>query len=210
MLSLLHISDLHFGRPAVPAVVDAIEELIREHQYDVVAVSGDVSQRSRAGEFQRARAFLRDAARVSQVVVVPGNHDVAWWRSPLHLRGAATIYGPYRRYISEDLEPVLRLPGATIVGLNTAHGVSVTTLTRNPRDISIIGDVRPRQLDRVRAEFEASPGHDARIIIMHHNPVRGALSRRYGLSTPRGCSTPCRGWAWIWCCADTTIRSRST
>ena len=41
-------------------------------------------QRARAGEFQRARAFLRDARRVSRVIVVPGNHDVAWWRSPLH------------------------------------------------------------------------------------------------------------------------------
>ncbi len=183
-LSMLHVSDLHFGRPAVPAVVDAIEELIRQHRYDVVAVSGDLSQRSRAGEFQRAHAFLRDAARVSHVVVVPGNHDVAWWRSPLHLVGAATIYGAYRRYISDDLEPVLRVRGATIVGLNTAHGVSVGTLTRNPRDISIIGDVRPRQLERVRAEFAASPERDARIIIMHHNPVRGALSRRFGLKAP--------------------------
>ena len=158
-----------------------IEALIQRDRYEVVAVSGDLTQRSRAGEFQRARVFLREAERVSRVIVVPGNHDVAWWRSPLHLRGAATIYEPYRTYISDDLEPVLRVPGAAIVGLNTSQGVTVRTLTWNMRDISIIGDVRRSQLERARVEFEASAPESARVIVMHHNPVRGALSGRHGL-----------------------------
>jgi len=115
------------------------------------------------------------------VIVVPGNHDVAWWRSPLHVRGAHTIYQPYREYIAQELEPVLRVPGATIVGLNTAQGVSHRTLTWNIRDISIIGDLRRVQIERARAEFEASAEHDARVIVMHHNPVKGELSRRHGL-----------------------------
>ena len=29
------------------------------------------------------------------------------------------MYENYRAYITEDLEPVLRVPGATFVGLNT-------------------------------------------------------------------------------------------
>ena len=57
--------------------------MIADGGYDVVAISGDVSQRARAGEFQRARAFIRHAERVSRTIVVPGNHDVAWWYSPL-------------------------------------------------------------------------------------------------------------------------------
>jgi 3',5'-cyclic AMP phosphodiesterase CpdA len=185
-LRIFHVSDLHFGRPVVPAIIEAIEAHIERDRYDVVAVSGDLSQRARAGEFQRARVFLRDAARVSQVITVPGNHDVAWWRSPLHVRGDRMIYEPYRTYIDQELEPVLRMPGATFVGLNTAQGVSHRTLTWNLRDISIIGDLRRAQIDRARREFEASPDADARIIVMHHNPVRGELSRRHGLKqTPR-------------------------
>ena len=66
MTRILHVSDLHFGRPAVPLQIDAIEALIQDEQFDAVAVSGDVSQRARAGEFQRAAVFLRDAKRVSE------------------------------------------------------------------------------------------------------------------------------------------------
>src|SRR6185503_16285489 len=67
------------GHPAVPEQYEAIEAMIQERKYDVVAISGDVSQRSRAGEFQRAREFIRKAEKVSHTIVVPGNHDVAWW-----------------------------------------------------------------------------------------------------------------------------------
>jgi 3',5'-cyclic AMP phosphodiesterase CpdA len=185
-LRIFHVSDLHFGHPSDPELIEAIERLIHAHQYDVVAISGDVTQRARAGEFQRARVFVRDAERVSRVIVVPGNHDVAWWRSPLHLRGNARIYGPYHKYFAGELEPVLRVPGATLVGLNTSHGVSLRTLTWNMRDISIIGDLRFGQLERARHELEAAPPGDARVIVMHHNPVKGELSQRHGLKhTPR-------------------------
>jgi 3',5'-cyclic AMP phosphodiesterase CpdA len=47
--AILHVSDLHFGQPAVPAQIDAIEERIRAGEFDVVVVSGDVSQRARYG-----------------------------------------------------------------------------------------------------------------------------------------------------------------
>jgi 3',5'-cyclic AMP phosphodiesterase CpdA len=166
-------------------MIEAIEEHIARDAYDVVAVSGDMTQRSRAGEFQRAKVFMRDASRVSAVIAVPGNHDVAWWLSPLYLRGEDAIYAPYRRYISETLEPVLRVPGATLVGLNTAQGVNRRTLTWNMRDISIIGDLRRRQVERAHVEFTASPPGDARVIVMHHNPVKGELSQRHGLKNTR-------------------------
>lgn len=184
-MRIFHVSDLHFGRPADAMLIDGIEAHIAQDRYDVIAVSGDLTQRARAGEFQRARVFLRDAARVSAVLVVPGNHDVAWWRSPMMVRGEDTMYEPYRRYIDEELEPVLRVPGATFVGLNTAQGVSRRTLTWNLRDISIIGDLRRRQIERANAEFTQSAPDDARVIVMHHNPVKGELSRRHGLKHTR-------------------------
>jgi 3',5'-cyclic AMP phosphodiesterase CpdA len=179
--TLFHCSDLHFGYPAVPEQYEAIEALIQARKYDVVAISGDVSQRARAGEFQRARVFIRQAERVSQVICVPGNHDVAWWKAPLGFGNEAGMYAKYREYISKDLEPVLRIAGATVVGLNTSHGVIRETLTWNVRDISIIGHLTRGQIERARAEFESSRTGDARIIVMHHNPVKGELSQRHGL-----------------------------
>lgn len=184
-ITIFHVSDLHFGFSAVPEQIDAIEEMIARGAYDVIAISGDLSQRARAGEFLRARAFIRDAAKVSRVITVPGNHDVAWWWSPLHVRGTSHMYAKYRKYVDPVLEPTLRVPGATFVGLNTAQGVHARTLTWNVRDISIIGDLRRSQVEHARAEFEQSPPGDARIIVMHHNLVKGELSQRHGLKDTR-------------------------
>ncbi|HUF28876.1 MAG TPA: metallophosphoesterase [Gemmatimonadaceae bacterium] len=181
MSTVFHVSDLHFGRPAVPEQFEAIETLIQEHRYQVVAISGDVSQRAREGEFQRARAFIRFSEQFGDVIVVPGNHDVTWWKAPLGIGYELAMYENYRRYIGSDLEPVLRIPGVTFVGVNTAHGVRFKTLTWNLRDIGVIGYVTRAQIARVRTVFEESPDGDARVIVMHHNPVRGELSGRHGL-----------------------------
>jgi 3',5'-cyclic AMP phosphodiesterase CpdA len=194
MLRIFHVSDLHFGRPAVPAQVAALEAHVERQRYDVVAVSGDLTQRARSGEFQRAAVFLRDAGRGSRTIVIPGNHDVAWWKAPLGIGRDDALYDTYRAYIGPDLEPVLRVPaapgapgtGATFVGLNTSQGVLRETLTWNVRDISIIGHVRRAQIDRAAAEFAESPASDLRVIVMHHNPVKGELSQRHGLKdTPK-------------------------
>ena len=91
----------------------------------------------------------------------------------------------YRRFISEDIEPVLRVPGTTLAGLNTSHGVTRQTLTWNLRDISIIGIVRRSQVERLRHVFAESPADDARVIVMHHNPMKGELSQRHGLKDTR-------------------------
>ena len=184
-ITVFHVSDLHFGKPAVPAQIEAIEEIIQEGKFDVVAVSGDLSQRSRSGEFQRAAAFLRDARRVSKVICVPGNHDVKWWYAPLAIGRPEKLYENYERFISSDLEPVLRIPGATFVGVNTSHGVTWRTLTWNLRDISIIGDIRKEQFPKAEKEFNQSPPTDARVIVMHHNPVAGELSQRHGLKNTK-------------------------
>ena len=184
--TIFHCSDLHFGHPAVPEQYEAMEMLIAERKYDVVAISGDLSQRGRSGEFQRARAFIKDAARWSKVICIPGNHDVQWWKAPLGLGDDGAMLENYRKFIQPDIEPVLHVPGATLAGLNTSHGVTRQTLTWNLRDVSIIGIVRRSQIERLRKVFSEAPATNARVIVMHHNPVRGELSRRHGLkNTPR-------------------------
>jgi 3',5'-cyclic AMP phosphodiesterase CpdA len=189
VISVLHVSDLHFGRPSVPEQVEAVEQMIRAERFDVVAVSGDISQRARPREFRRGRQFLDDAARVSKTIVVPGNHDVKWWRDPLGLGSNSAPFANYREFIAEDLEPVLLMPGATFVGLNTAHGVQPHTLTWNPRDIGVVGELREVQVDRARAAFDAAPRTNARVVVMHHNLVRGDLSNRQGLAHPARAAT---------------------
>ena len=185
MPSVFHVSDLHFGRPSVPAQIEAIENIIQNGRFDVVAISGDFTQRSRAGEFQRAAVFIRDAQKVSKTICVPGNHDVAWWFAPLGIGRRERLHENYMKFISSDLEPVLRVDGATFVGINTSHGVTARTLTWNVRDISIIGDIRREQFRQAEDAFQQTPQSDARVIVMHHNPVKGELSQRHGLKNTK-------------------------
>lgn len=184
MTRVLHVSDLHFGPPAVPAQLDAIAEIISVSRFDVVVVSGDLSQRARPGEFQAARQFLRNTAKSSRVIVVPGNHDVKWWRAPLGVGSRASAIANYARYITSDFEPVLTVPGVTFVGVNTAQGVVPGTITWNPRDVGVVGNLSTAQIREARAKFDAAPSGNRRVLVMHHNPLRGELSNRYGLSRP--------------------------
>ena len=180
-VSVFHCSDLHFGSPAVPEQYEAMESLIHEYRYDVVAISGDLTQRARSGEFQRARAFIKRAEETSKVICIPGNHDVAWWKAPFSLGNEERMLANYSKFIAEDLQPVRHVPGATFAGLNTSHGVTVDTLTWRLRDISIIGIVTRAQIERLRTTFSSAPAGDMRIVVMHHNPVKGELSQRHGL-----------------------------
>jgi 3',5'-cyclic AMP phosphodiesterase CpdA len=183
-MRILHVSDLHFGWPAVPEQAEAVEALVQDESFDVVAISGDLAQRARAGEFQRAAVLMRDIRRSPShppIITVPGNHDVAWWFAPLGVGQRNRVYEKYRRYITADLEPVLRVHGATFIGLNTAAGVDWHTLTWNPRDVSVKGGLRSSQLAHAAAVAAQIPPGDARIIVMHHNPMRGELSGRHGL-----------------------------
>ncbi|HYW31807.1 MAG TPA: metallophosphoesterase [Gemmatimonas sp.] len=186
---LLHISDIHFGRSYVEAHVAAAEALAAETAasetpFDAIIVSGDLSQRARAPEFLAARGLLGRLENVAPVLVVPGNHDAQWWRAPLGLGGAARVHAEWRRVIARELEPTLRLPGVSIVGLNSAGGVMPWTLTWNPRDLRVKGGLTNEQLVDAAARIDATPDGDLRVLVLHHNVVRGKLSNRWGLARP--------------------------
>lgn len=179
------MGDLHFGAPARPDLVAALERLLARERYDVVAFCGDFAQRARIGEFVAGAALVRYARQFAATISVAGNHDIAWWRSPLYVFGAEAISRKYRRWLDPELEPVLELPGATFVGLNTAQGVAFHTLTRRPRDIAVVGAVTDAQLARCTTRLHQIPAGDLRAIVMHHNPVRGELSQRFGIPNHR-------------------------
>ena len=185
MTTLLHLSDIHFGGLADIRAVEAVEALAPEIKPGAVIISGDFCQRARAGEFQRGRAFLRTLGALAPVHAIPGNHDVQWWREPLGvpLLGAAR-YAKYRRYVAEELAPALAMDGAVICGANTAHGLSLGSLTWNPRDLTVKGHLPRAALERAAAAFAGSPG-SLRILVVHHNVLRGNISRRWGLARPQ-------------------------
>jgi 3',5'-cyclic AMP phosphodiesterase CpdA len=182
-IQIAHIGDLHFGGVADIPVVEALERTLPDLRPDAVVIAGDLSQRARHGEFQRGRAFANLMRETAPVLVIPGNHDVQWWRRPLIPFSKDAVYGKYRTYFGTDLTPTLTVPGgAVIASALTAHGVAWGSLTLRLRDIAVKGHFPKREAARVQSVFaQAEPGL-ARVLVLHHNLLRGQLSHRMGLA----------------------------
>jgi 3',5'-cyclic AMP phosphodiesterase CpdA len=188
VVKILHTSDLHFGRPAVAAQLASLRSCITKLKPDAVAVSGDLTQRCASSEFVLARAYLDDIRSIAPVIVIPGNHDVRWIGAVARnlglLRRTAHEfkYSRYHRYISPELNPSLEVPGVVIAGCNTAHGISRGSLTRRLRDLGVIGHVRHLDIVKVGEVFAKADPDAARVVMIHHNPIRGEESGRHGLA----------------------------
>jgi 3',5'-cyclic AMP phosphodiesterase CpdA len=181
-VQILHLADLHFGGVADVPQIEALERMLPDLRPDAIVVGGDVSQRARHGELQRARAFVNVAGETAPVLVQPGNHDVQWWRRPLFPFGKAGVYRKYRQYFGNDLTPTLALPGVVIASALTSHGLAWGSLTWNPRDLTVKGHLPAREMSRVRRLFGAAGHGHARVLVVHHNVLRGDISGRMGLA----------------------------
>jgi 3',5'-cyclic AMP phosphodiesterase CpdA len=183
-VAVAHISDLHFGGYADLAQIEALEEFIPTLGAAATVVSGDLSQRARHGEFQAAHAFVQRLRAHHPVLVVPGNHDIEWWKSPLGVLGRGSKYAKYSRYFPE-LTPVLEIPGAVIAGALSSYGVAFGSLTWNLNDLAVKGHLPASETTRVAKVFAAAPPDRVRILTFHHNILRGGHSRRMGLANWR-------------------------
>lgn len=184
-IRVLHFSDIHCGRSFVEQQVEATAEFAARSPLNAIVISGDFSQRARPHEFQQAAHIVDRFRRIAPTLIVPGNHDTAWWHAPFGFGDATKLHRDYRTYLSDDLEPTLRLPGLSIVGLNSAQGLLPQTATWYPRDWRVKGGLTPAQLTSAATRLNASPATDLKILVCHHNIVRGRLSNRWGLKRPR-------------------------
>jgi 3',5'-cyclic AMP phosphodiesterase CpdA len=180
-VTIVHISDLHFGGYADLAQIEALDRFLPTLGAGATVVSGDLSQRARHGEFQAAHAFLQRLRGHMPVLVIPGNHDIEWWKSPFGTFGAPVKYAKYARYFG-DLTPVLEIPGAIIAGALSSYGVAFGSLTWNLRDVAVKGHLPASETTRVGKVFAHAPPDAVRILAVHHNVLRGALSHRQGLA----------------------------
>jgi 3',5'-cyclic AMP phosphodiesterase CpdA len=155
MLTMLHISDLHFGRPYVAEVGEAVIRAAHEMAVDVIIASGDFTQRARREEYAQARAFL-DRLPQRPVIVVPGNHDVPLYRI---IERIVAPHRLYREYISSELDAIHRVENAVIVALNSTSPLRAITNGRLDR----------RQLEFCARAFAGVAPGIARIVVTHHH-----------------------------------------
>ena len=155
MLTILHGSDLHFGKPHRPEAAEAFLEMAEEVAPDLIVISGDLTQRAKAREFQQARAYL-ERLPDAPLVVTPGNHDVPLYRI---FERIFTPYRNYREYIDEDLNTVTTLEEAVVVSLNSAA----------PRRAIVNGRIRDDQMSFAARAFAEADPDAARILVAHHH-----------------------------------------
>ena len=184
-MRVLHISDIHCGHPFVAAHVAAALDMAAASRFNAIVISGDFSQRARIREFARAREIVDRFRAIAPTIEVPGNHDTAWWSAPFGWGDASRLHERYKQYINPLLEPVVRVPGVSMVGLNSAAGMLPQAITWYPRDWRVKGGLTPAQFAWAARELTASPPGDLRLLVVHHNVVRGHLSHRWGLKQPQ-------------------------
>jgi 3',5'-cyclic AMP phosphodiesterase CpdA len=151
MRTVVHLSDIHFGR-IDPTTVQPLKDAIVRITPDLLAVSGDLTQRARRTEFAQARRFLDSLP--FQRLVVPGNHDV-----PLHnvFRRFVTPLARYTRAITEDLLPVYRDEEMIVVGVNTARSWTWGE-----------GRINAAQVDQIVEHLAGVTKGLIRIVVTHH------------------------------------------
>src|SRR5205809_516472 len=151
MRIIVHLSDIHFGRVNAQIISPLIES-IKNIGPDLVAVSGDLTQRARSREFIEARAFLAELPKPQ--IVVPGNHDV-----PLHnvFSRFAQPLAKYRRYITADLRPFYHDEELAVLGVNTARSLTIKG-----------GRINEKQIDWMRERLCAVDPAAVKVVVTHH------------------------------------------
>jgi 3',5'-cyclic AMP phosphodiesterase CpdA len=135
-----------------PSLLDPLLTVVREAAPDLVAISGDLTQRARSYQFQQARSFLDTLPKPQ--IVVPGNHDI-----PLHNLFARFVepLTKYKRYITDDLQPVYEDEEVAIVGVNTARSLVFKG-----------GRINETQVSRLRDKFCSLRDEVVKIVVTHH------------------------------------------
>ncbi len=174
MSILLQISDTHFGTEQGP-VVDALASLSLQQRPDLVVLSGDITQRARAGQFRTARAFF-DRLEV-EVLAIPGNHDIPLFNPWARLRHP---YAHHCAAFGEVLEPTYSSSEVLVVCVNT---------TRWYRHKN--GEVSAQQIDRVAQRLTQASAAQLRVVVVHQ-PIAVAhasdthdLLRGHAAAVPR-------------------------
>jgi 3',5'-cyclic AMP phosphodiesterase CpdA len=150
---ILHVSDLHFGAGDDPVLGPALAGLIEHVAPGLVIASGDLTNRGRRSQHERAAAFLRELKL--PVLAVPGNHDIPY-------TFPARFTAPWREFERqwETTEPELVGEQVHIVGLNSV---------RPWRHQS--GGVSDGQLQRVASKLRRAAPGSLRVVALHHQMI---------------------------------------
>ena len=152
-MRIAHVSDIHFGRIAHPGIVEDLVKDINNAGVDLVAISGDLTQRALHGQFQQCQQML--GKFLSPLMVVPGNHDVFSWLRPI-----ARVKRPlsrYKKYFGNELTSSFEKNGVAVLGVNSAHGKTIKG-----------GRITPEVSQEIVSFFDTKSDR-FKILVLHHH-----------------------------------------
>jgi 3',5'-cyclic AMP phosphodiesterase CpdA len=196
---LAHLSDLHLPPPPLrpgelepkrllsrfawrrkrhrhdPQALAAITADVLAARPDHIAVTGDLTNFSTPAEFAAARRWLEALGPAEGVTVSPGNHDA------LVGAGVADRFATWRPWLGDEEAafPHLRRRGpVAIINLCSARPTALHLAQ---------GEVGLEQLARLPGLLRAAGAAGLfRVILIHHPPAPGVVSRRKSLRHPQG------------------------
>jgi 3',5'-cyclic AMP phosphodiesterase CpdA len=170
MRTIAHVSDIHFGRTD-PAVVEGVIADVHAMEPSLVVMSGDFTQRARAGQYREAAAFMKRLPQPQ--LVVPGNHDIPLF--DLFTRFFMPLRN-YRRFITRDLRPVYQDEEMLVIGINSARS---WTWTHDGfwKD----GRISEEQLLDVKLRACDLPAEIMKVVVTHHPFIPPPGERVHGI-----------------------------
>lgn len=165
MISIFHLSDLHFGRKFDPRLSELVLQEIVAARPDLTIISGDFTLRGRVSEYEQAHAYLEKIP--PPVVTIPGNHD-----QPLHWGGLVERltdpWARYRRYIHPTVDVAYRTPALCVIGINDNHPLIPGGLWSSA------------QREWMAQQLQHAPRGACKIVVTHHQLLWNTSVRPLG------------------------------
>lgn len=152
-----------------PEILDALKADLDARAPAHVVITGDVTNFSLPEEFAQAARWLADLAPADAISVVPGNHDAL---VPVPQPDGLVRWRAFMEN-SDSWPYVARRGTVSFIGLCTA--LPTAPLLASGR----LGEAQLQRLDSMLREEGAR--RQTRVVLLHHPPVDGAVSRRKAL-----------------------------
>jgi len=152
---LLHLSDIHFGGEHQAALA-AASDFIRATPFDLLVISGDLTQYGRDDEFLSASSWL--AGLPGPRLSTPGNHDTPWMGMAERL---SDPFGRYARAVGPPDADAFSAPGLRVRTCNSARGWQIRLNWSK-------GHISHAQSRHAARLFRADPVAALRVMVCHH------------------------------------------
>lgn len=153
-LRLLHLTDIHFGAENTLAAA-AAAEFAHAEAFDLLVLSGDVTQDGRPIEFEAAARWWN--AMPGPKIATPGNHDIP----QVHIERLFNPFGRYEQRFGPAGSAWFDAPGLAVRAFNTARGLQL-------RPNWSKGALAMGQASAVAADLAAQPAEALKVAVCHH------------------------------------------